>query len=182
MKDSLLEVDLLDIPVANIRLDWRKKMLLKGYCLEIFRSKCNSGASTLHCFAHLDEDVGEALPCLNAVLGGFGYIEEPPSLAIDNDSFPQDRRQCIAGQRAGGKDFSPGCRMRSMPLGKPRELSNRAEKEPRIIPIAQPLMAKKEKNWRITCRISLRLILWGGQSFAHALPGAGAGSRAARPA
>ncbi len=57
-------------------------MLLKNYRLEIFRSKCNSGALSLHCFAHLDEDVGEALPYLNSVLGGFGYIEDPPSLTL----------------------------------------------------------------------------------------------------
>lgn len=57
-------------------------MLLKGYNLEIFRSKCNSGATTLHCFAHLDDDVGDALPYLNSVLGGFGYIEDPPSLTL----------------------------------------------------------------------------------------------------
>lgn len=57
-------------------------MLLNGYNLEIFRSKCNSGATTLHCFAHLDDDVGDALPYLNTVLGGFGYIEDPPSLTL----------------------------------------------------------------------------------------------------
>ncbi|MEE4241946.1 MAG: (Fe-S)-binding protein [Desulfopila sp.] len=57
-------------------------MLLKGYTLEIFRSKCNSGAQTLHCFAHLDNDVGAALPYLNSILGGFGYIREPPSLTL----------------------------------------------------------------------------------------------------
>ncbi len=57
-------------------------MLLKGYNLEIFRSKCHSGAQTLHCFAHLDEDVGEALPYLNTVLGGFSYIKEPPALTL----------------------------------------------------------------------------------------------------
>lgn len=57
-------------------------MLLKGYRLEIFRSKCNADAETLHCFAHLDDDVGPALPYLNTVLGGFSYTREPPSLTI----------------------------------------------------------------------------------------------------
>lgn len=57
-------------------------MLLKGYKLEIFRSKCNAGAKTLHCYAHLDDDVGEALPYLNTVLGGFSYITDPPTLTL----------------------------------------------------------------------------------------------------
>jgi ArsR family metal-binding transcriptional regulator len=57
-------------------------LLLRGYTLEIFRSKCNAGAQTLHCFAHLDDDVGKALPYLNTVLGGFSYILEPPSLTL----------------------------------------------------------------------------------------------------
>lgn len=59
-----------------------ENVLLNGYTLEIFRSKCNSGAQTLHCFAHLDDDVGEVLPYLNTVLGGFSYIQEPPSLTL----------------------------------------------------------------------------------------------------
>lgn len=57
-------------------------MLLSGYTMEIFRSKCNAGAQTLHCFAHLHDDVGAVLPYLNTVLGGFGYIKEPPSLTL----------------------------------------------------------------------------------------------------
>lgn len=59
-------------------------MLLTGYTLEIFRSKCNAGAQTLHCFAHLHDDVGEVLPYLNTVLGGFSCTREPPSLTLKN--------------------------------------------------------------------------------------------------
>ena len=59
-------------------------MLLTGYTLEIFRSKCNAGAQTLHCFAHLHDDVAEVLPYLNTVLGGFSYTQEPPSLTLKN--------------------------------------------------------------------------------------------------
>jgi ArsR family metal-binding transcriptional regulator len=59
-------------------------MLLTGYSLEIFRSKCNAGAQSLHCFAHLDDDVGEVLPYLNTVLGGFTYTKEPPALTLKN--------------------------------------------------------------------------------------------------
>jgi ArsR family metal-binding transcriptional regulator len=57
-------------------------MLLESYRLEIFNSACNPGAMAVHCFAHLDQDVGEALPYLNTVLGGFEYIQDPPSVTF----------------------------------------------------------------------------------------------------
>ena len=57
-------------------------MLLESYRLEIFNSECNPGAMAVHCFAHLDQDVGEALPYLNSVLGGFEYIRDPPSVTF----------------------------------------------------------------------------------------------------
>ena len=37
-------------------------MLLESYTLEIFNSRCNPGAMAVHCFAHLDQDVSEAIP------------------------------------------------------------------------------------------------------------------------
>jgi ArsR family metal-binding transcriptional regulator len=57
-------------------------MLLESYRLEIFNSECQPGAMGVHCFAHLDQDVGEALPYLNSVLGGFEYITDPPSVTF----------------------------------------------------------------------------------------------------
>lgn len=57
-------------------------MLLNGYSLEIFKSKCNAGAKGVHCFAHLDDDVREVLPYLNTVLGGFVYTVAPPALTL----------------------------------------------------------------------------------------------------
>ena len=57
-------------------------MLLKTYDLEIFNSECMPGAMAVHCFAHLDQDVGEAIPYLNAVLGGFTYIKDPPTVTF----------------------------------------------------------------------------------------------------
>ena len=57
-------------------------MLLERYSLEIFNSECNPSAMAVHCFAHLEQDVGEAIPYLNAVLGGFTYIKEPPSVTF----------------------------------------------------------------------------------------------------
>jgi ArsR family metal-binding transcriptional regulator len=53
-------------------------MLLKGYRKEMFRPECNPSFQSLHCVAHLDEDIGAVLPYLNAVLGGFQYFENPP--------------------------------------------------------------------------------------------------------
>ncbi|MDF1592056.1 MAG: hypothetical protein P1P89_11120 [Desulfobacterales bacterium] len=57
-------------------------MLLESYRLEIFNSECNPGAMTVHCFAHLNQDVSGALPYLNSVLGGFEYIKAPPSVTF----------------------------------------------------------------------------------------------------
>jgi ArsR family metal-binding transcriptional regulator len=57
-------------------------MLLTGYRKEISRPACNNAFQSLHCIAHLDEDIGEALPYLNTVLGGDTYIKEPPSVTF----------------------------------------------------------------------------------------------------
>ncbi len=57
-------------------------MLLKGYRKRIFRAECNPHFESLHCIAELDQDVSEALPYLNATLGGFTYIKDPPSVTF----------------------------------------------------------------------------------------------------
>ena len=57
-------------------------MLLENYTKEIFRPECNPSFESVHCFAHLDQDVSAALPYLNAVLGGFEYIVQPPSVTF----------------------------------------------------------------------------------------------------
>lgn len=57
-------------------------MLLKGYRKEIFRPKCNPSFQSLHCIAHLEQDVSEALPYLNAMLGGFEYLKDPPAVTF----------------------------------------------------------------------------------------------------
>ena len=57
-------------------------MLLNTYRLEIFNNECMPGAISVQCFAHLDRDIGAALPYVNAVLGGFEYIKEPPSVTF----------------------------------------------------------------------------------------------------
>jgi len=57
-------------------------MILKNYTKEIFRPDCNPSFQSLHCIAHLDQDIAPALPYLNAVLGGFEYLLEPPSVTF----------------------------------------------------------------------------------------------------
>ena len=57
-------------------------MILTSYKLEIFNSECMPGAMGVHCFAHLDQDVSVALPYLNTELGGFEYLNDPPSVTF----------------------------------------------------------------------------------------------------
>lgn len=57
-------------------------MLLKSYKKEIFKPECNPNWVTVHCIAHLDQDISKALPYLNSVLGGFEYIKEPASVTF----------------------------------------------------------------------------------------------------
>ncbi|MGD9731508.1 MAG: (Fe-S)-binding protein [Desulfamplus sp.] len=57
-------------------------MLLESYQLEIFNSKCMPGSLGVHCFAHLDQDISEAIPYLNASLGGFTFTKEPLSVTF----------------------------------------------------------------------------------------------------
>jgi len=65
-------------------------MLLKSYRTEIFRPDCNPQFQSLHCFAHLDQDISGVLPYLNTVLGATGLTLDPPSLML------QVRGQLIA--------------------------------------------------------------------------------------
>lgn len=57
-------------------------MLLKGYRKEIVRPECRPEAESVHYIAHLDEDITEVIPYLNAVLGGFQYLKDPPSVSF----------------------------------------------------------------------------------------------------
>ena len=59
-------------------------MLLAGYSLEIFKSKCQADAKGVHCFVHLESDIGEVLPYLNSKLGGYVYTQDPPTLTLKN--------------------------------------------------------------------------------------------------
>jgi hypothetical protein len=57
-------------------------MLLNGYRKEVVRPECRPEAQSLHCIAHLDDDIAAAIPYLNATLGGFQYTREPPSVSF----------------------------------------------------------------------------------------------------
>jgi ArsR family metal-binding transcriptional regulator len=57
-------------------------MLLTSYRKEIFRPECNPSFQSLHCIAHLDQDITEALPYLNTTLGGFEYLKNPPAVTF----------------------------------------------------------------------------------------------------
>lgn len=56
-------------------------MLIVQYRKEFCRPP-NPQAEHLRCVAHLDSDISEAFPYLNAVLGGHQYFRDPPSLTL----------------------------------------------------------------------------------------------------
>ena len=60
-----------------------KEMLLTSFTVEFSHADCcrNKGQA-LRCLARLDQNVSKALPYLNAVLGGYTYIKEPPLLTF----------------------------------------------------------------------------------------------------
>jgi ArsR family metal-binding transcriptional regulator len=57
-------------------------MLLGSYKKEYVRPECRPEAQSVHLVAHLDQDIAEVIPYLNAVLGGFQYIKDPPSVSF----------------------------------------------------------------------------------------------------
>ncbi|MCK8603671.1 hypothetical protein [Desulfoferrobacter suflitae] len=57
-------------------------MLLTSYGKEIVESRGEPQERILTCIVSLNEDVGEALPYVNAILGGLEYTRDPPSLRL----------------------------------------------------------------------------------------------------
>jgi ArsR family metal-binding transcriptional regulator len=57
-------------------------MILSGWTKEIIRVECRPETQTVNCIALLNENIGEAIPYLNAVLGGYIFIKEPPSVTF----------------------------------------------------------------------------------------------------
>ena len=83
-------------------------MLLKSYSKEIFRPECNPGFESVHCIAHLDQDISEVLPYLNAVLGGFDYLKDPPAVIFRSQGkliTVHGNKIAIMGCNAKGSDY-----------------------------------------------------------------------------
>jgi len=57
-------------------------MLLKSYTKKISRPECNPNFQSLHCIAHLNQDITDVLPYLNSVLGGFEYFKNPQAVTF----------------------------------------------------------------------------------------------------
>lgn len=57
-------------------------MILTSYKKEIFLPECNPSFQSLHCIAHLNDDISAVLPYLNADLGGHQYTKDPPSVTF----------------------------------------------------------------------------------------------------
>jgi len=57
-------------------------MLLECFKKEMFRPKCNPNFQSVHCVAHLDQDISEVLPYLNTALGADDYVKSPPALTL----------------------------------------------------------------------------------------------------
>lgn len=55
-------------------------MLIEGYDLELFTPPCEPGAERFGARAHLDTDISEVLPYLNATLRGAVYHPKVPAL------------------------------------------------------------------------------------------------------
>ncbi len=55
-------------------------MLLETFSKKIIRAECNPEFESLHCIADLDQNIEKALPFLNAVLGGYEYLKDPPAV------------------------------------------------------------------------------------------------------
>ena len=60
----------------------KRQKLLETYQKEIFRPECNPEFQSVHCIAHLDQDISLVLPYLNSVLGGFEYLKDPPAVVF----------------------------------------------------------------------------------------------------
>jgi len=75
-------------------------MLLNSYTKEFVRLSCGSEAQPLDLIAHLNQDISEVIPYLNAVLGGFQYTKDPSfrfpqaTWEAGRDSSEENLRKC----------------------------------------------------------------------------------------
>jgi len=105
-------------------------MLLNNYRMEIFNNECMPSAMSVQCFAHLDQDVSLALPYLNAVLGGFEYLKEPPSVTFR----AQGKLITVHGQKIAVNTIKDGNEARKIVEWIIREINDAWEKRDEIEP------------------------------------------------
>jgi ArsR family metal-binding transcriptional regulator len=60
-------------------------MLLQSYQLDVINNHCMPSAQSVNCIARLDQDVGCAIPYLNAVIEGDQFTPDPPSITFKNE-------------------------------------------------------------------------------------------------
>ena len=60
-------------------------MLLQSYQLDVINNHCMPSAQSVNCIARLDQDVGCAIPYLNAVIEGDQFTSDPPSITFRNE-------------------------------------------------------------------------------------------------
>jgi ArsR family metal-binding transcriptional regulator len=60
-------------------------MLLQSYQLDVVNNHCMPGAQSVNCIARLDQDVGCAIPYLNAVIEGDQFTPDPPSVTFKTE-------------------------------------------------------------------------------------------------
>ena len=70
-------------------------MLLTGYTKKIFRAECNPGFQSLHCIAHLHQNIEAVLPFLNSALGGYEYLQSPPAVTFKVSG----KLICVSGEQ-----------------------------------------------------------------------------------
>ncbi len=56
--------------------------MITNYELDIVRPECNHNFTSVFCYVYFNKNIKDALPYLNANLGGFKYISDPPSVTF----------------------------------------------------------------------------------------------------
>ena len=59
-------------------------MLLNRYPKRLSAPSAGPRPNRSTCIAHLDQDITEVIPYLNAALGGFQYIKDPPTALLQS--------------------------------------------------------------------------------------------------
>ena len=108
-------------------------MLLEDYELEIFNSKCNPGAMSVHCFAHLAQDVSAVLPYLNTLLGGFEYLPDPPSVTFK----AQGKLITVHGRKIAVNALKDEAEARKIIEWLKREINDSWDRRDQIVPSYQ---------------------------------------------